>query len=115
MLKTSKTGLAMAALLAGFLVMGTASEPVEAKTSINIWIGLPGLGYWNGPGYYGGVYRNRLGCQEGRRIIDHRGYNSVRAVDCGGRYFHYRGRRHGVWYILELDSRTGHIYRIRRA
>lgn len=114
MFKTSMARVAMAAVLGGFLSLGLASSPVEAKTTIRIWIGIPGLYYWNGPGYYGKVYRGRLTCWEGRWIVDHSGYNSVKATDCSPRYYHYRARAGGVWYSVRLDSRTGHIVRQRR-
>jgi hypothetical protein len=111
--KSLLTRAAMAAVLTGFLALG--NSPAEAKTNVHIWIGIPGFQYWNGPGHYGRIYRSRLNCGEGRWIVDHRGYNSVRATDCSPRYYHYRARRDGRWYIVRFDSRTGHIVRVRRA
>lgn len=108
----SKAGLA-AALVAGVMAIG-APAPAEAKAKINIWIGLPGFGYWTGPGYYRGHYRHRLSCHEGRRIVDHRGFNAVRATDCKLRYYHYRAKRKGHWYTVRLDSVTGHMTYWRR-
>jgi len=103
---------AILAALTGILVFGT---PVpEAKAHVDIYIGLPGIEYWRGPGYYGRYYRWRLSCAEGRRIVDRRGYNNVRAIDCWPRYYHYRATRAGIWYIVRFDSRTGRIVRVRR-
>lgn len=112
MLKTffSRAGLA-AALLAGAMAIGS---PAPAEAKVNIWIGLPGFGYWTGPGYYRGYYRHRLSCAEGRRIVDHRGFNSVRATDCTPRFYHYKARRHGRWYTVSLDSVTGNMSYRRR-
>ena len=107
----SRAGI-MAAAIAG--VLAFSGPAAEAKTTIGIWIGLPGFGYWNGPGYYRGVYRHRLTCKEGGRIVDHRGFNSVRATDCSPRYYHYRARKHGRLYTVRLDSRTGRISYWRR-
>lgn len=101
----SRSGLAVA-LVAGIMSFGNP-QPAEAK--VNIWIGLPGFGYWTGPGYYRGHYRHRLSCHEGRRIVDHRGFNSVRATDCKPRYYHYKAKRHGRWYTVRLDSVTGRM------
>jgi hypothetical protein len=97
----------VAAVLAGALAI--SAPAAEAKTRINIWIGIPGISYWHGPGHYNGRYRSRLTCTEGRRIVDHSGFNSVRATDCSPRNYHYRARRAGHWYIVRLDSRSGHI------
>ena len=103
---------AILAMLTGILVFG--SPAAEAKTSIQIYIGLPGITYWYGPGYYGRYYRSRLTCAEGRRIVDRRNYNNVRAIECWPRYYHYRATRAGIWYIVRFDSRTGRIVRVRR-
>jgi hypothetical protein len=103
----SRTGVA-AAILAGMLAVGS-SVPAEAKTHINIWIGVPGFDYWNGPGYYNGHYRDRLTCSEGRHIVDHRGFNSVKATDCQPWVYHYNARRNGYWYVVALDARTGQL------
>ena len=103
---------AILAALTGMLVFGTPAP--EAKADVYVYIGLPGFFYWHGPGYYGRYYRWRLSCAEGRWIVDHRGYNHVRAIDCWPRYYHYRASRGGKWYIVRLDSRTGRIVRVRR-
>ena len=102
----SRAGVA-AAVVAGLLAF--TGPAAEAKTNIGIWIGIPGFSYWNGPGYYRGIYRHRLSCVEGRRIVDHSGFNWVRATDCSPRYYHYRARKSGNWYSVALDSRTGRI------
>lgn len=107
MLKSVFSRAAAVAIMAGFLALGAPGA--EAKTSIGIWIGVPGFGYWYGPGYYHGHYRHRLTCAEGRWIVDHRGYNRVIAIDCSPRYYRYRAKRGGHWWLVRLDSRTGHI------
>ena len=56
----SRAGLAAAAV-AG--VMALSLPAAEAKTNIGIWIGVPGFTYWNGPGYYRGVYRHWAGAR----------------------------------------------------
>lgn len=96
-----------AATVAGLMALSLPAA--EAKTNVGIWIGIPGFNYWNGPGYYRGVYRHRISCSEGRRIVDRRGFNSVRATDCSPRYYHYRARKGGKWYTVRFDSRTARI------
>jgi hypothetical protein len=107
----SRTALAVA--LAGFLAMGTSAA--EAKTHVYLWLGMPGFPYWDGPGYYGNAYRDRLSCAHGRWIVDHRGYNSVRATDYSPRYYHYRARKNSKWYSVRLDSWTGRIMDVWRS
>ena len=112
----SKTGLG-AALIAGVLSVGALTvtpNVAEAKTHIGIWIGIPGFDYWRGPGYYHGRYRHRLSCSEGRRIVDRRGFNSVTAIDCRPRYYHYRARKSGRWYTVRFDSLTARMTYWRR-
>lgn len=107
----SRAGLAAAAI-AG--VMALSPPAAEAKTTIGIWIGIPGFTYWNGPGYYRGIYRHRISCSEGRHIVDHRGFNSVRATDCSPRYYHYRARKNGRWYTVRFDSLSARMTYWRR-
>ena len=111
-----KSLLSRSALAAVVVASALAISPPAAKahTKVNIWIGLPGFTYWRGPGRYNGRYRDRLTCGEGRRIVDHSGYNSVSATDCVPRNYHYRARKNGLWYIIRLDARTGR-YAARRA
>ena len=112
MLKKLITRTTIAAALVGILAIGTSAA--EAKTHLYLWLGIPGFPYWDGPGYYGDVYRDRVSCSQGRWIIDHRGYNLVRAIDCSPRYYHYRARKNGKWYSVRLDSRTGRITKVWR-
>jgi hypothetical protein len=102
----------LAVAIAGFLLMGALGA--EAKTHIHLWIGVPGFPYWDGPGYYGDVYRRRLSCSEGRRILGHRGYSSIRALDCSPRYYRYSVRKYTRRYVVRLDSLTGRIVQVRR-
>jgi hypothetical protein len=103
----SRAGLA-AGLVAGLLVFG-GTGVAEAKTTIGIYIGIPGFNYWNGPGYYSGRYRDRLSCSEGRRVVDRSGFYFVRSTDCVPRVYHYTALRRGRWYVVSIDSVTGRL------
>lgn len=63
--------------------------------------------YWAGESY--GVRSYRVGCGEGRSIVDNNGYNRVRTIECGGGTFTYLGRRNGDTFRVFLNSRTGRI------
>ena len=95
--------------LAVATAMSFTAPAAEAKTKVHIWIGLGGFPYWYGPGVYHGRYRDRLTCNEGRHIVDHRGFNAVNAIDCVPRVYHYKAKRSGKWYTVALDARNGSI------
>jgi hypothetical protein len=58
--------------------------------------------------------RSYISCSNGRRLVDRSGYNSVRAIDCSPRHYHFRARKNGVWFNIQLDSWSGHMKRTRR-
>lgn len=88
---------------AGFsLAVAMAAAPAaEAKVSVHIGIGV---GTWYGPGYYGGYWRDKLTCREGRWLVQSYGYRYVRALDCAGRYYTYRGWRRGHPVLVRVDA-----------
>jgi len=98
-------------------------EKAEAKVHVGIGIGIPGYyggGYYGG-GYYGHGhgygyrphYRYRMSCGKARRKIRHHGFYRIRALDCSGSRYTFKAKRHGDWYKIRLNSRTGRIIRIR--
>ena len=119
-----KSVIVATALVAGFVAFQPV-EKAEAKVHIDVGIGIPGPGYYGG-GYYGGGYyghghrpsyrphyRYRMSCGKARRKISHRGFYRIRAVDCSGSRYTFKAKRHGDWYKIRLNSRTGRIIRIR--
>src|SRR5688572_25801484 len=67
--------------------------------------------YWLG---YGLAVNPRISCRDGRAIVDARGFNRVRTIECRGRIYTYLGRRHGDSFKVELNSRTGRIVDVDR-
>ncbi len=111
--------LAVAAPIALGFGLGGASS-AEAKTSVNIYLGVPYYSYQVGPDYR---YRNgygwyrpgrpnyRMSCSRARNLVRDRGYRNVKARDCNGRTYSFRATRNGRGFIVYVDSRTGAVWR----
>ncbi len=107
--------LAVAAPMA--LGLGGAAE---AKTNVNIYLGIPHYGYQVGPDYVyrkgHGWYRpgrnyNRLSCGEARRLVRDRGFRNVEARNCSGRTYTFRAVRSGRVFVVYVNARTGAVWR----
>lgn len=97
----------------------------EAKTSVNIYMGVPYYGYQVGPDYryrrgYGWYRpgrpdyrpgRYRMSCNQARNIVRDRGYRNVKARDCSGQTYSFRATRNGRGHIVYVNSRTGAVWR----
>ena len=59
-------------------------------------------------------YDHGISCGKGRRIVDHSGFNNVRAIDCNGSNYRYSAWKKGHRYVVRVN-RDGDITRIRRA
>jgi hypothetical protein len=98
---------AMLAAAAALSIVGTGYTTAPAGAQdVNIYLNIPGFGRI--PGYeYGG--RRYISCRHGARIVDRRGYNRVRPIDCNRPFYRYRARRDGIWWIVRLNARNGRI------
>jgi hypothetical protein len=103
MIRTTASMLGVAILLL-FTPVG-APVPAHAIT-IDVNIGF-GVGSNLNRG-------RRISCREGERILRDRGFRDVRRIDCGGRYFVYRGWRRSNFYEVALRSRDGRVQDVRR-
>lgn len=119
MMKKLLMTLAVAAPLAlGFGLGGVTGA--EAKTSVNIYLGMPHYGYQVGPDY---VYRKghgwyrpgrpnyKMSCDRARNLVRDRGYRNVQARNCGGQTYTFRATRNGRGVIVYVNSRTGAVWR----
>jgi hypothetical protein len=112
-------------LIAAAVVAAAAATaaPANAKVDVDVYLGL-GDGY--GPGYYAPTYpvygvhaRPRahhgygISCENGRDEVRDSGFRKVRAVDCSGRHFTYKARRHGDTFIVKVSRRNGDIISVR--
>jgi hypothetical protein len=88
-----RTVVAAATLLA-IMLAGTGT----AGAKVNIIIGVGG---------YGDSYH--ISCSQGARIVYRAGYDYVRAIDCAGSYYSYRGDRAFRRYIIKVKSKNGTI------
>lgn len=109
---------AVAATLA--LAMPTAAD---AKTSVQIYFGMPHYGYQVGPDYryrdgYGwyrpsGYYynRGRLSCGEARARVRNSGFRNVATIECRGATYTFEATRRGRDVTVYVNSRNGRIWR----
>jgi hypothetical protein len=67
--------------------------------------------YWLGNGW---AVNPRISCGEGRAIVDARGFNRVRTMECRGATYTYLGRRHGDNFKVMVNARTGRIVDVDR-
>jgi hypothetical protein len=116
-------------IVAGSVALSTlALAPAsEAKTNVQIYLGVPfysqqvgpGWRYLTGYGWYDyGKYgdfrqrnRNRLTCNQARRLVDRSGYDNVRAIQCNGRVYVFKAEnRRGKRVNVRVNSRSGAVY-----
>jgi hypothetical protein len=132
-----KTIIAAGLAAATFAFMPVS--PAEAKTKIIIGIGTPGYGYgygnnycYNHPRRCGGwaprphyylcaappsglrLYdyapvRHKLSCGAARNLVDHSGFNKVKATECNGKVYTFRASKKGHRYVVKVNSVTGRI------
>lgn len=106
----------------------TMTSAAEAKTRVGIYFGVPFYDYQVGPGWryydgygwydygrYGTFNRHRanlMSCGEARRMVDRRGFDRVRVVECNGRTYTFRAlNRNGRPVTVYVNARTGGIWR----
>lgn len=111
----------IALAVAAPMVLGLGGmSGAEAKTKVNIYLGIPHYSYQVGPDYMfrkgHGWYRpgrkvNRLSCGEARRIVNNRGYRNIVARNCNGQTYVFRALRNNRVFIVYVNARTGAVWR----
>lgn len=107
--------IAVSATAPGFV------SPAEAKTSVQIHLGVPYYSYRPGDDYryYAGrgwyrPYHNRMqmSCGQGAREVRSLGYRNVRPMDCQGPRYTYRATKNGKAFMLSVNARNGRVNRL---
>lgn len=131
--KTLIAAAAVAVLAAG------ASAPANAKVKVDLYVGGLAPDYYE-PSYpvYEGGYRPRrhhnenydnydnyepapvyqsygISCEDGRDMVRDSGFRKVRAINCDGKRYTYKGRRNGNPYIVRVSRRNGEIISVQPA
>jgi hypothetical protein len=92
----------------------------EAKTKVNIYLGIPYYSHQVGPDYVyrkgHGWYRpgrnvNRLSCGQARRIVNNRGYYGVVPRNCNGQTYVFRALKNNRAFVVYVNARTGAVWR----
>lgn len=113
--------LLMALVVAAPVALGLGGAgSAEAKTQVNIYLGVPHYGYQVGPDYVyrkgHGWYRpdrrvNRLSCGEARRIVRNRGFHNIEPRNCSGSTYVFRAMRNHRVMLVYVNARTGAVWR----
>jgi hypothetical protein len=121
-------------LIAAAAIAGTAltvASTAEAKTKVDVFLDFgggygggygdgysdAGYGYDSGYGYeddyghdrprhHGGW---RISCGEGKLQVKYAGFRKVQPIDCDGKTYQYKARKHGDWYVVTVKSKNGNI------
>jgi hypothetical protein len=123
----TKTLIAAAAVSA--IAFG-ASAPANAKVNVDLYIGGFGPGYYEPaypvyeePRYYEPRYEHRrpryesyrISCDDGSQAVRDVGFRKVRPIDCSGRSYTYKARRHGNPFVVKVSSRSGRVISVQEA
>jgi hypothetical protein len=112
-------------LIAAAAVAGTAltaAATAEAKTKVDVFLDFGGgyhdagyggydddYGYGYGSGGHGGW---RISCFEGQQKVKWAGFRKVRPIDCEGRTYKYKARKHGDVFVVTVKSKNGRIVNV---
>jgi hypothetical protein len=109
-----------------------ASSAANAKVNVDLYIGGFGPGYYepaypvyDAPRYYDDEprYEHRrprheysgISCDEGSQSVRDVGFRKVRPIDCSGRSFTYKARRHGNPFVVKVSRRSGNVISVQKA
>ena len=102
----AKSLIAAAAIATTFAVASPVQQ-AEAKTHIdlNIGVGIGGFypGYYE-PGYYPVYNPGYISCNKGRKIVDWSGFNNVHPVDCSLPGYKYTAWKNGHKFVVRLNG-----------
>lgn len=115
------------AIIAATAAAAFVMAPAESKADVDIHFGFtaPGFGIYTDRGHRyrhhaprydrRHRYRNaRMSCSEARRLVRSHGFRRIRPLDCSGRVYTFRARRHGEAYRIRVNARQHSISRVRR-
>jgi hypothetical protein len=57
----------------------------------------------------------RISCDDGRQAVRDSGFRKVRPIDCSGRSYTYKARRHGNPFVVKVSSRNGRVISVQEA
>jgi hypothetical protein len=94
-----------------FLASPASADDVDLR--VGIGIGTPRYyGYGAYPDVYYPYYRRKLSCWQARELVRDRGFNRVRTIECFGRVYTFRALRRGKPVTINVNARTGAIWRV---
>ena len=107
-----RKALCAAALAAPLALAATPASSDDIGVRFGIGFGEPYYGYRAYPdeGFYP-FHRRRMSCWQARQLVRDRGFNRVRAIECNGRIYTFRGMRRGHHFVIKVNARTGAVWR----
>lgn len=52
----------------------------------------------------------RISCWKGKSIVRGHGFHHVRAIDCHGSVYKFKGKKWGQWFVIKMKSRNGWVF-----
>lgn len=93
------------------LPLGLIGMAPAMADDIDIYLGDGQLSYGDGYGDRQVSYSyGRLSCGEAAQMVREAGYSKVRARQCDGRVYMFRGRHNGDSYKIYVNSRNGRMW-----
>src|SRR5262245_5724618 len=117
-----RNALCAAALAVPMTLAGAAPSMAGTDVDVRFGIGVPGYGYGYGNGYgyssypyYDDYYSQRpywkMSCWQAKQLVRDRGFYRVRTIECNGRVYTFEAVRHGRIVLVNVNSRTGAVWR----
>jgi hypothetical protein len=112
-----RNALCAAALAVPMTIVGATQSMADTDVDVRFGIGFPGYGYSQYPHYdedydydFQRAYR-RLSCWQAKQLVRDHGFHRVRTVECNGRVYTFEARRRGRIVLVNVNSRTGAVWR----
>jgi|RhiMetdeSRZDD1v2_1073273.scaffolds.fasta_scaffold03958_7 hypothetical protein len=109
-----RNALCAAVLAIPVMVAGAAPSMADTDVNVRFGVGLPGFGYSHYP-YYDDSYiqrpYGRLSCWQAKQLVRDRGFHRVRAIECNGRVYTFEAVRRGRIVMVNVNARTGAVWR----
>jgi hypothetical protein len=110
-----RNALCAAALAVPMTMAGATQSMADTDVDVRFGIGFPGYGYSHSPHYDGDYdfYRpyRRLSCWQAKQLVRDRGFHRVRKIECNGRVYTFEAVRRGRIVLVNVNSRTGAVWR----
>jgi hypothetical protein len=111
-----RNALCAAALAVPMTLAGATQSMAGTDVDVHFGIGLPGYGYgYSNYPYHDDYYVQRpywkMSCWQAKQLVRDRGFYRVRTIECNGRVYTFEAVRHGRIVMVNVNARTGAVWR----